>query len=109
MTKAEINKLNLMQIMEVIIEKTNDKKLAPANIRSIQPWLATLGNRLSITDREALMLTALLIYVMIAASSFVIWLVTLTVPTSRFKPIGLKLSLCLKWDTSASARMRMGI
>ena len=58
MTKAEINKLNLMQIMEVIIEKTNDKKLAPANIRSIQPWIATLANRLSITDREALMLTA---------------------------------------------------
>ena len=53
MTKAEINKLNLMQIMEVIIEKTNDKKLAPANIRSIQPWIATLANRLSITDREA--------------------------------------------------------
>ena len=58
MTKAEINKLNLMQIMEVIIEKTNDKKLAPANIRSIQPWIATLANRLSITDREALMLAA---------------------------------------------------
>ena len=58
MTKAEINKLNLMQIMEVIIEKTNEKKLAPANIRSIQPWLATLANRLSITDREALMLAA---------------------------------------------------
>ena len=58
MTKAEINKLNLMQIMEVILEKTDDKKLTPANLKSIQPFLAALANRLSITDREALMLAA---------------------------------------------------
>ena len=58
MTKAEINKLNLMQIMEVILEKTDDKKLTPANLKSIQPFLAALASRLSITDREALMLAA---------------------------------------------------
>ena len=56
MTKAEINKLNLMQIMEVILEKTDDKKLSPANLKSIQPLLAALASRLSITEREALML-----------------------------------------------------
>lgn len=58
MTKAEINKLNLMQIMEVILEKTHEEKLSPANLKSIQPMLDALANRLSITDREALMLTA---------------------------------------------------
>ena len=57
MKKAEINKLNLMQIMEVILEKTNMEKLSPANLKSIQPMLDALANRLSITDREALMLT----------------------------------------------------
>lgn len=58
MTKAEINKLNLMQIMEVILEKTYEKKLSPANLKSIQPLLAALASRLFITEREALMLTA---------------------------------------------------
>lgn len=58
MTKAEINKLNLMQIMEVILEKTYDKKLSPANLKSVKPMLDALACRLSITDREALMLTA---------------------------------------------------
>lgn len=58
MTKAEIGKLNLMQIMEVILEKTHEKKLSPTNLKSVQPMLDALANRLSITDREALMLTA---------------------------------------------------
>lgn len=58
MTKAEINKLNLMQIMEVILEKTHEKKLSPTNLKSVQPMLDALASRLSITDREALMLTA---------------------------------------------------
>lgn len=58
MTKAEISKLNLMQIMEVILEKTHEKKLSPTNLKSVQPMLDALASRLSITDREALMLTA---------------------------------------------------
>ena len=58
MKKAEINKLNLMQIMEVVLEKTYEKKLSPANLKSIQPLLAALASRLFITEREALMLTA---------------------------------------------------
>ena len=58
MKKAEINKLNLMQIMEVILEKTDQKKLSPDNLKSIQPLLAALASRLFITEREALMLTA---------------------------------------------------
>ena len=58
MKKAEINKLNLMQIMEVVLEKTYEKKLSPANLKSIQPLLAALAIRLFITEREALMLTA---------------------------------------------------
>ena len=58
MKKAEINKLNLMQIMEVVLEKTYEKKLSPANLKSIQPLLAALVSRLFITEREALILTA---------------------------------------------------
>ena len=58
MKKAEFNKLNLMQIMEVILEKTDQKKLSPDNLKSIQPLLAALASRLFITEREALMLTA---------------------------------------------------
>ena len=58
MKKAEINKLNLMQIMEVVLEKTYEKKLSPANLKSIQPLLAALASCLFITEREALMLTA---------------------------------------------------
>ena len=58
MKKAEINKLNLMQIMEVVLEKTYEKKLSPANLKSIQPLLAALASRLFITEREALILTA---------------------------------------------------
>ena len=58
MKKAEFNKLNLMQIMEIILEKTYEKKLSPANLKSIQPLLAALASRLFITEREALMLTA---------------------------------------------------
>ena len=58
MKKAEFNKLNLMQIMEVILEKTNQMKLSPDNLQSIQPLLEALASRLFITEREALMLTA---------------------------------------------------
>ncbi len=58
MKKAEFNKLNLMQIMEVILKKTYGKKLSSDNIESIQPLLAALASRLFITEREALMLTA---------------------------------------------------
>ena len=58
MEKIEIDKLNLMQIMEVILKKTYGKKLSSDNIESIQPLLAALASRLFITEREALMLTA---------------------------------------------------
>ena len=58
MKKAEFNKLNLMQIMEIILEKTNQMKLSPDNLKSIQPLLEALASRLFITEREALMLTA---------------------------------------------------
>ena len=58
MKKAEFNKLNLMQIMEIILEKTNQMKLSPDNLQSIQPLLEALASRLFITEREALMLTA---------------------------------------------------
>ena len=58
METIEIDKLNLMQIMEVILKKTYGKKLSSDNIESIQPLLAALASRLFITEREALMLTA---------------------------------------------------
>ena len=109
MKKAEINKLNLMQIMEVVLEKTYEKKLSPANLKSIQPLLAALASRLFITEREALMLTAFINLCDDSRISFHDLAVILTAAMLRFKPIGPRLSLWPRNGTYASAKTTMVI
>lgn len=56
--KQDITSLNLMQLFEQVIDLTADRNLPPDNIADVQPYLDRLSNRLQISTREALLLSA---------------------------------------------------
>lgn len=56
--KQDITSLNLMQLFEQVIDLTADRNLPPDNIADVQPYLDRLSERLQISTREALLLSA---------------------------------------------------
>lgn len=56
--KQDITSLNLMQLFEQVIDLTADRNLPPDNITDVQPYLDRLSERLQISTREALLLSA---------------------------------------------------
>lgn len=56
--KQDITSLNLMQLFEQVIDLTADRNLPPDNITDVQPCLDRLSERLQISTREALLLSA---------------------------------------------------
>ncbi|MGM9831123.1 MAG: ATP-binding protein [Paludibacteraceae bacterium] len=56
--KQDITSLNLMQFFEQVIDLTADRNLPPDNITDVQPYLDRLSERLQISTREALLLSA---------------------------------------------------
>ena len=56
--KATISSLNLMQLFERIIDLTSGKELQTASIAQARPCLRIIGERLSLNETEALMLSA---------------------------------------------------
>ncbi len=56
--KATISSLNLMQLFERIIDLTSGKELQATSIAQARPCLRIIGERLSLNETEALMLSA---------------------------------------------------
>lgn len=56
--KPTISSLNLMQLFERIIDLTSGKELQTASIAQARPCLRIIGERLSLNETEALMLSA---------------------------------------------------
>lgn len=56
--KATISSLNMMQLFERIIDLTAGKELQAASIAQARPCLKIIGERLSLSETEVLMLSA---------------------------------------------------
>lgn len=58
-TKTKLQDVPIITLFDQVIEKTEKKALSTESVKSVQSQLAEIGNRLDISERQALMLSAI--------------------------------------------------